>query len=231
MNFDPVLLLYIPVFLFSLTVHECAHAWSAHKGGDKTSTYMGRLTLNPIAHIDPIGTILLPLIALFTGAPLFGWAKPVPVNEMRLPSPKWLVYVSLAGPASNLTLVFISALVLRAAIIFGGPSAILDFLGDGNPTSLPAVLFLLGRMFIQVNFALAIFNMIPVPPLDGSSLIYHYFIRHNYRWQMIWFQLTRSGVSFIILYFLVYHFAPLRMLLTFAYTRPVDAVFRWIMGV
>ena len=230
MEFDPILLLYIPVFLFSLTVHEFSHAWTAHSGGDRTSSYLGRMTLNPVAHIDPVGTVALPLIALFTGMPLFGWAKPVPVNELRLKTGKWLVYVSLMGPASNLMIVFIVAMIMKAAIIFGGPAAVLDLLVGRSADSPRELLFLLGRMFIQVNFALAIFNMIPIPPLDGSSLVYHYFIRSNYRRQMIWMQLTRTGASFVLLFFMINYLPPLRALLYLAYTRPVQAVISWVAG-
>lgn len=232
MHFDPIFLLYIPVFLFSLTVHEFAHAWMARHGGDMTATYMGRLTLNPIAHIDPVGTILLPLIALVTHFPMFGWAKPVPVNQMRLRKAGWMVLVALGGPASNLMLAFLVALAMRAGIIFGGAGAILNFVSalQGQVGSLGEVLFLLGQMFIQVNFALAIFNMIPIPPLDGSSLVYHYFVRGNLARERVWWQLTQTGLGFLLIYFLFGYFPPMRALLSFAFTRPIGAVFQWVIG-
>jgi Zn-dependent protease len=231
MDLNPIFLLYIPVFLFSLTFHEFSHAFTARSGGDQTSTYLGRLTFNPVAHIDPIGTVALPLILLFTGMPLFGWAKPVPVNELRLRSRNWMLYVSLAGPASNLTLAFFVALTLKAMIILGGPGALQDFYSGRNPSSIREVTFLLGQMFIRVNIALAIFNMIPVPPLDGSSLVYHYFIRSNWRREMIWMQLTRTGLGFMLIFLMLNFFPPFRALLFYAYTRPVRMIFEWITGV
>src|SRR5687767_13202958 len=99
--FEPHVLLSLPVFLFSLTVHECAHALVAWWGGDDTASLQGRLTLNPVSHIDPIGTILIPLLNMLSNFPLIGWAKPVPVNPMRLKNSMWMVYVAAAGPISN----------------------------------------------------------------------------------------------------------------------------------
>lgn len=141
------------ILLFSLTVHEAAHAWSADRLGDPTARRLGRLSLNPIVHIDPIGTLLFPLIALATNLPLIGWAKPVPVNTRAL-HPNWrqkFMVIAAAGPASNLVMAVIAA-VLR------------PFVPDGV---LSAVLYLA----IRVNVLLALFNMIPVPPLDGGNVL------------------------------------------------------------
>src|SRR5881275_334918 len=106
-NFNPAhLVIYFIVFLFSLSFHEAAHAWTSERFGDNTGRYLGRVSLNPLVHIDPIGTILFPLIGMLTGAPIFGWAKPVPVNILNLRS-NWkqkYMMIAAAGPASNLVL-------------------------------------------------------------------------------------------------------------------------------
>jgi Zn-dependent protease len=141
------------ILLFSLTVHEAAHAWSADRLGDPTARRLGRLSLNPVVHIDPIGTILFPLLSFFSPLPLIGWAKPVPVNTRAL-QPNWrqkFMMIAAAGPASNLVLAVIAA-VLRG------------FVPDG-PVS--AALY----VAVQANVFLALFNMVPVPPLDGGNVL------------------------------------------------------------
>lgn len=143
--------------LASLTVHEWAHAWSADRLGDPTARLLGRVSLNPIVHIDPIGTIVLPILAAVTTGFVFGWAKPVPVNISRLGSPKRdFMLVAAAGPASNLVMAAGAALVFRA---LGGVEAI------GEPAV--RVLYL----FVSINVLLAVFNMLPVPPLDGGNVL------------------------------------------------------------
>jgi Zn-dependent protease len=151
------------VLLFSLTVHEAAHAWAAGQCGDGTAKAMGRLTLNPLAHIDLIGTVVFPLMALVAHVPVIGWAKPVPVNIRRLRNERkdW-VKVAAAGPASNLVLAVIAAVVIRMI-----PSGALAAPGPGVAAPLVE---LLGRM-LQINVLLAIFNMLPVPPLDGAGVL------------------------------------------------------------
>lgn len=146
----------LPVFLISIVIHEYAHGWVAYKLGDPTAKYAGRLTLNPIAHIDPVGTVVLPLFLLMMRSPVvFGWAKPVPITYSNLRNPKKdILWVGLAGPASNLGLAFISSLLLKAGIF----------------ASVPLVkLFLFYA--ILINLILAVFNAIPVPPLDGSRIL------------------------------------------------------------
>ncbi|AKU90539.1 membrane metalloprotease [Vulgatibacter incomptus] len=150
----------MPVLL-SLTVHEWAHAASANALGDDTAARMGRLTLNPIAHIDPFGTVLLPMIQLLsTGTVMFAWAKPVPVNPLQFTRKVTMrtgdVLVSAAGPASNL------AIALGAAI---GLGLLVRFDWVNEP-----VVFLLQSLF-GLNIALAVFNLLPVPPLDGSHVL------------------------------------------------------------
>ena len=157
------LIIYFVVFLLSLTVHECAHAWMAERVGDPTARYLGRVTLNPIPHIDPVGTILFPLIAYTTGAWLFGWAKPVPYNPLNLRDRKWgESLIALAGPLSNVLLAAIF-LILAKSILQTSMAA---SLGD----LIPAVRAILNKG-IEINIILAIFNMIPVPPLDGSKVL------------------------------------------------------------
>ena len=150
----------IPV-LFAITVHEVAHGWVALKRGDPTAMLMGRLTLNPIKHIDPFGTILLPGILLLFHSPfLFGYAKPVPVNFGGLKDPKRdMVLVAIAGPAANLLMAFFWTLVLW----MGGhlPDA-LAYIGEP--------MRLMGEAGIMINVILIIFNLVPIPPLDGGRV-------------------------------------------------------------
>jgi len=151
------------VLLFSLTVHEMAHAWTADRLGDPTARLLGRVSLNPMVHADPIGTILFPLIALVSGAPLLGWAKPVPVNTRQLGHPRRdFVAVAAAGPASNLLIALAASTVL--AVLPVSPQTI----GEAN-VSAPAAAFL--AQAIQLNVLLAVFNMLPIPPLDGGNVL------------------------------------------------------------
>ena len=148
------------VLLFAITVHEAAHGWAAFKMGDPTAYHLGRVTLNPIPHIDPIGTILMPLMLAVMGFPFFGWAKPVPVNPLNLRNPRRdNLIISAAGPISNLTVAFIAFFgVIILKNLISGP------LGE-NP-----VFFIL-YYTILINVVLATFNLIPVPPLDGSGVL------------------------------------------------------------
>ena len=149
-NIDPqVIVLLIPALVFSLSFHEFSHAWMAYRLGDSTAARMGRLTLNPMSHLDPIGSLAL----IFMG---FGWAKPVPVDTRYLKNPrKDMVKVAAAGPISNIILAIIGALVLR--LLFGT-----DLLSNSVKT-----FFII---FMQINITLAVFNLLPVPPLDGSQI-------------------------------------------------------------
>ena len=153
----PLKLTLFAVLLVSLSIHEAAHAWAADRLGDPTARLLGRLTINPIAHIDPIGTLLLPGIAILTSLPIIGWAKPVPVNLNQLRHPRRdFMYIAAAGPASNL----LQALALSGA-------AWLMFPG-GLENSFAGLLLLQG---IFLNVLLALFNLVPVPPLDGGNVI------------------------------------------------------------
>ena len=155
------ILIGFTVLLLSLSVHEAAHAWSADVLGDSTARRLGRVSLNPVVHIDPIGTLLFPLIAMFTNLPLIGWAKPVPVNPANLHG-HWkrkYMMIAAAGPASNLVLAVIGAIGVR----------LIGFEGGTNPATSQIFQFLL--MMVVLNVLLAVFNMLPVPPLDGGNVL------------------------------------------------------------
>ena len=161
-NVAQVVIAFI-VLLFSLTVHETAHAWTANRLGDPTARLLGRVSLNPVVHADLIGTVVFPLVALASGVPLIGWAKPVPVNARRLRNPRRdFMLVAAAGPASNLVMAFAAASVL--AILPVSPLV----LGEPN-VSVPIATFL--RIAVQLNLLLAVFNMMPIPPLDGGNVL------------------------------------------------------------
>jgi Zn-dependent protease len=151
------------VLLFSLTVHEMAHAWTADAFGDPTARILGRVSLNPLVHADPIGTILFPLVAMIANAPLLGWAKPVPVNIRQLRHPRRdYVLVAAAGPASNLIMAVVAALLL--AVLPISPQTL------GEPTLTVPIAAILSQL-MRLNVLLAVFNMIPIPPLDGGNVL------------------------------------------------------------
>ena len=150
------------VLLFSLTIHESAHAWSAWRFGDPTAQRLGRISLNPVRHIDPIGTLLLPLVAFTTGAPIIGWAKPVPVNGQNLDNPRRdFLYIAAAGPVSNLILAGLASLVMRSVPV----SPIELGLGPALPV------WRIASVAFELNLLLAVFNMVPIPPLDGGNVL------------------------------------------------------------
>jgi Zn-dependent protease len=165
------------VLLFALSIHEAAHAWIADRLGDDTARHLGRVTINPIPHIDPIGTVLFPLLQLFVPSILlFGWAKPVPINSARLRNPrKDQIFISIAGPVANLLTGSI-AFILLALIKISWPKGFFVLISSiaeipGQQSVLAPVLVILYYSMI-INLALAIFNIIPIPPLDGHWVLY-----------------------------------------------------------
>ncbi|MEY2925985.1 MAG: hypothetical protein RL367_462 [Pseudomonadota bacterium] len=160
------MLFRIATWLVPLTIaivfHEVAHGATARHFGDMTAANAGRLTLNPLRHVDPFGTVILPLLLAVSGAPVFGWAKGVPINPNRLRNPRWhMVLVALAGPVSNIVMALISA------IVFG---VLLRIMPDGGmaPDGFLATNLI---NFIMINLFLAAFNMLPLPPFDGSRVL------------------------------------------------------------
>jgi len=147
--------------LFGITLHEVAHGWVAKRLGDKTALMMGRLTLNPLKHIDPVGTILVPGLMMLAGGAIFGWAKPVPVTWQNLRNPKRdMALVALAGPMANLGMAFIWALIARLGILL---SAVSPW------ASVPMIL--MGKVGIVLNLVLMVLNLLPLPPLDGGRIM------------------------------------------------------------
>jgi len=174
--------MWFVVFLFSLSFHESAHAWTSEKFGDSTGRYQGRITLNPIAHIDPIGTILLPLIGFMSGGlAMFGWAKPVQTNPLLWrDKTKANIMVSAAGPISNFLLATAAFITIKALLISnvvsrptafhrGGPFDVVVPVAENSGVMEPLVTLL--SIMLILNVTLGVFNLIPIPPLDGSHVL------------------------------------------------------------
>ena len=180
MNLEHVDIIFqIMVFLFAISVHESAHAWMANRCGDPTARLLGRITLNPLKHIDPIGTVVLPLFAMIAGLPVFGWAKPTPVNPLNFKHHvRDDILTSVVGPVSNF--VIASGAVLVLALI-GLTSTVghqvVNNIAHGRLTETDSPLMPLTLLFYQaitINVILGVFNLIPIPPLDGSHVLRHF---------------------------------------------------------
>ncbi len=174
------IILTVPVIIFAVVVHECAHGWAADRFGDSTARHMGRLTLNPIPHIDPFMTIIMPLFLLLSsgGSMVFGGAKPVPVNSFNLRNPKRdMVWVALAGPVSNLILAFLCGVLLHLMMLIDPltvKAAEWSAILGRNPGGEISILMPLALLFcygVKWNVVLAVFNMVPIPPLDGGRVL------------------------------------------------------------
>ncbi|MBN2307579.1 MAG: site-2 protease family protein [Candidatus Hydrogenedentes bacterium] len=177
--------------LFALCIHEASHAAMANWCGDPSARLLGRMTLNPLAHVDPIGTVVMPLLMMTSGSPfLIGWAKPVPVNPLNLRNMRRdQVLVALAGPGANLTAAIVCAVILRIGTIVGGVTT------DQELFASPVL-----SMFLQlavINVALLAFNLIPIPPLDGSWVL-HYFLPPS--GQQVLERIGPFGILLIILF-------------------------------
>lgn len=168
----PQLLIYMVVLLFAISAHEAAHAWMSNRFGDDTARLLGRITLNPNAHIDPIGTLLIPIVGFILGniggalgaIPLIGWGKPTPVNPLRWRNKDLAnVMVSAAGIMANLFIAICAFTVIKVLLLTGGFASIPESLRE------PVDLFL--SYFLIMNLSLAIFNLLPFPPLDGSKIL------------------------------------------------------------
>ncbi|MBI3442306.1 MAG: site-2 protease family protein [Candidatus Sungbacteria bacterium] len=185
----------ILIIVFSVVIHEVAHGYAALWLGDRTAKYAGRLTLNPISHLDPFGSVLLPAILAFLHLPIIGWAKPVPYNPYNLKNQKWgPAIVGAAGPAANLSLALAFGLFVRFV-----PALQNDFAGTFffNFLTIASTIALL-------NLMLALFNLVPIPPLDGSKVL---FALLPYQWHGVENFLTQYG--FFLLLFFIFFFSDL----------------------
>jgi Zn-dependent protease len=187
----------IAVLIMSVVIHEVSHGYSAYFLGDPTAKYAGRLTLNPLRHLDFLGSLIVPMMTFLLGGFIIGWAKPVPYNPYNLRNQKWgPAVVGIAGPLSNL---FVAA-------VFG------LFLRFGQTLLLPDSFFQIAALIVFINLILAFFNLIPIPPLDGSKLLFSLL---PYRWQHIQYFLERYGFFLLILFIMFFWrlFLPIVLIL------------------
>ncbi|MBI5742441.1 MAG: site-2 protease family protein [Candidatus Niyogibacteria bacterium] len=176
----------LAVLVMSVVIHEVAHGAMANRLGDPTARYLGRLTLNPAKHIDPVGSVIVPIASYLLGGVIFGWAKPVPYNPYNLRDQKWgPALVAAAGPLSNLSLAVLFAMIIRYGVALG----------------LSAAFFQMASVIVIVNLVLAIFNLVPIPPLDGSKILYAVLPRDLY-----WLEEYLEQHGWIILLVFIFFF-------------------------
>jgi Zn-dependent protease len=190
-------LVVIPCIIVAIVFHEVAHGYAAKALGDTTASERGRLTLNPIKHVDPIGTLLVPGGLLLLGGPPFGWAKPVPINMYRLSDPRYgMMAVAAAGPGINFVLATLGAMILgligEASTLVPGPGGLI-FVADATGTALPVENALL--YFVLINLFLGLFNLLPIPPFDGSHIVGGLLPD---RLRVHWLRLQRVGIVLIL---------------------------------
>lgn len=189
-----IIMMFIHLLL-SLSFHESAHAWMANRLGDPTARMHGRITLNPLPHIDPLGTIILPLISLFFGGIIFGWAKPTPVDSRYFRNPKRdHMYTALAGPVSNLLLASVFAILFHLTIRLIPADTI------PSQTSLWTAILTIFRAGVLLNVVLAVFNLLPIYPLDGSWVAEGLMPRH---WLPSWYQFKQYSMLILLILFIV----------------------------
>ncbi|QIQ85515.1 site-2 protease family protein [Erythrobacter sp.] len=178
--------LLIPCLVVAIVFHEVAHGYVAKLLGDTTAAERGRLTLNPLRHVDPVGTLLVPGALLLAGAPAFGWAKPVPVNQFRLRNPRYgMMAVAIAGPASNFVLATLGAILI----------GVLSAVNGANILEGPSVVGAALSMFLLINIFLGLFNLLPIPPFDGSHIVGGLLPD---RLRFHWARLQRVGIFLLI---------------------------------
>jgi len=175
----------IAVLIMSVVIHEVSHGVAANSLGDPTAKYEGRLTLNPLKHLDPFGSVFLPIFTYAIGGFIFGWAKPVPYNPYNLRNQKWgPAVVSIAGPASNIFIALVFSLALRS-------------FADLATTAL----FQISAMIILINILLAVFNLVPIPPLDGSKVLFAFLPTG---WYQLQFFLEQYGFLALLVFILLF---------------------------
>ena len=202
--------------IYSIIIHEYAHGWMADRLGDPTAKYAGRLTLNPLPHIDPIGSIFIPtMLVLFHASFIFGWAKPVPFNPNNLSDKKYgSAKVALAGPAANFFIALFLGIILR---IFR-----LDILNGYNFTIFAQLI----AYVVWLNLLLGIFNLVPIPPLDGSKIFSPFL---PYKWQEIMFQFENWGMIILILFIFLLFPTVIMPILNFVFYLIVGVPFYYFM--
>jgi Zn-dependent protease len=190
MNQGIELIFQVAVLIFSVIIHEISHGYAALALGDRTAKYAGRLTLNPIPHIDPIGSILLPVISLLAGGFIFGWAKPVPYNPYNLRNQHWgPAIVGIAGPLSNLLIAFVFGLFIR----------FLPYIAGNGSSQFFVNMATIASIIVFLNILLAIFNLVPIPPLDGSKVLFALLPPRFY-----WIQEFLERYGFMLLLFFIF---------------------------